>query len=413
MKSYFSADFFTQNRQRLLKMLPADTLVIITANGVLQRSSDTTFPFSQDRNFWYVTGIHEPDVLLVIDSKQEYLILPPQNDVRDIFDGAIDIKKLRTTSGINDVRSFKQGWDEIRTALERKPHVCTIVPGPSYEPNHAMYVNPARRRLVQQIRHHAKGVKLRDLRAEFASLRVRKQPEELNALQAAVDITCDTFAALRSPNVLSTFQHEYELEAAITHEFRRKGAAGHAYSPIVASGKHATTLHYVTNEGELKPGELAVVDVGAEVEGYAADMTRTLSKKALTARQASVITAVTAVQDFALALLKPGTLLRDYERQVMLRMGKELKALGLITDSHDEAAIRYYYPHATSHFLGLDVHDVGTYNQPLEAGMVLTCEPGIYIPEESIGVRIEDNILITDGGHQNLSMRCAREAYVL
>jgi len=186
---------------------------------------------------------------------------------------------------------------------------------------------------------------------------------------------------------LQATHYEYELEAAISQGFRSQGADGHAFAPIVGAGQHSTTLHYLDNNGRLAPQDLIVLDVGASVEHYSADITRTVCKQSFTSRQLAVFEAVCAVQDYALSLLKPSVILADYEKQVRGYMGKQLQQLGLVGASL-ERTIDRYYPHGTSHFLGLDTHDVGDYRQPLAAGMVLTCEPGIYISEEAIGVRI-------------------------
>lgn len=180
------------------------------------------------------------------------------------------------------------------------------------------------------------------------------------------------------------------------------GATGHAFEPIVAGGKRACTLHNVSNNAPLRSGELIVCDVGAEVSHYAADLTRTVSRGKATQRQKDVHQAVGEVQSFALGLLRPGTRMQTYENKVAKYLGGQLKQLGLITSLKTDD-IRKYYPHATSHFMGLNVHDVGDYSLPLKPNTVLTCEPGIYIPAEGIGVRIEDDVLITSGGNQVLS----------
>jgi Xaa-Pro aminopeptidase len=172
-------------------------------------------------------------------------------------------------------------------------------------------------------------------------------------------------------------------------------------------------LHYTANNGKIDRNHLVVVDVGAEVENYAADITRTLCVSEPTKRQAEVLAAVRTVQQEALATLKAGILLKDYEQTVTRAMGKALVQLGLSKDKDDYVTLRRYYPHATSHFLGLDVHDVGDYMSVLEPNMVVTCEPGIYIPEEGIGVRLEDDVIITDSGVKNLSADCSYDAYVL
>ncbi len=205
------------------------------------------------------------------------------------------------------------------------------------------------------------------------------------------------------------YQHEYELEAEISNGFRKRGAAGHSFEPIVAGGARACTLHNVANNGQFAKSDLVVIDVGAEVEHYAADITRTISlSTAPSKRQQAVYAAVLDVQAYAFGLLKPGVLLKEYELLVEHYMGEKLRELGLIKII-DHDSVRTYFPHSTSHFLGLNVHDVGDYERPLEPGNVLTVEPGIYIEGESIGVRIEDDVLITKTGIKILSDRLPRK----
>jgi Xaa-Pro aminopeptidase len=185
--------------------------------------------------------------------------------------------------------------------------------------------------------------------------------------------------------------------------------SGHAFEPIVAGGPRACTLHNVANSGKLSADELVLMDVGAEIEHYAADITRTISLNGSPSRrQQAVHAAVLEVQEFALGLLKPGILLKEYEQQIEHFMGEKLRELGLIKIiTHD--GVRAYYPHATSHFLGLNVHDVGEYDRPLEPGVVMTVEPGIYIASEGIGVRIEDDVLVTPKGPKILSSKLPRD----
>ncbi len=413
MKTHFRSDFFSGNRQSLRERIKRDALVVVAANGVLQRSADTTFPFAQERNFWYLTGIDTPDVVLIMNGSDEFLILPPANATRDVFDGRIDTNQLIQQSGISEVLPHAVGWKKLKAVVQKQPDVYTIRTGPLYERNHGMYLNPARQRLQEQLRRISREVDLKDVRAEITRLRSIKQQPEIEAIREAVHITTESVDTVRKAAFLKACVYEYELEAMLSAEFRRLGASGHAYTPIVANGANATVLHYVANNAQLYDDRLTVVDVGAEYSHYAADITRTLCATKLTKRQQNIVTAVREVQQYALSLLKPGCLLRDYEKQVAGRMGKALQSLGLVARADDTAAVRRYYPHATSHFLGLDVHDVGAYEQPLAEGMVLTCEPGIYIPEEGIGVRLEDDILITSDGHENLSANCSYEPYVL
>lgn len=413
MNSHFTATFFSNNRAKLRQKLKFDYPVVLAANGELQRTADTTFPFQQESNFWYLSGIEVADMILVIEKDTEYIILPDISTTKAIFDGTPDVAAITQRSGIARVFGHSEGWDKLRTTLRTVGHTYTHIATHSRDSHSGMYTNPAQKRCLQTLRRKLTNLQLHDVTSTVAELRTIKQSEEIAAIQQAITISCDTLADVRAASQLSTYAYEYELEAAITQGFRSRGASGHAYTPIVASGSHATTLHYVTNNGAIRNDELVVLDVGAEVEHYAADITRTVSKQTPSARQSAVLNEVLQLQSFACSLLKPGTLLRDYERAVCQKMGEALMRLKLINNTKDIAAIRKYYPHATSHFLGLDVHDTGNYTAPLQKNMILTCEPGIYIPEEGIGVRIEDDILITEKGHKNLSADCSYEAFIL
>jgi Xaa-Pro aminopeptidase len=406
--SLFTADFFRANRRALVDRTQADVPVVVAANGLLQRGGDSSYAFTQDANFWYLTGIDEPDITLVIDGDDEFLIVPAREQNRETFDGAVDTAKLTRQSGIAKVVDETAGWKHLDQLLNGSGKVCLPAAAPAYLEHYGMYTNPARSRVAERLQHHIAELQIMDVRTELARLRMIKQPEELAALQKAIDITGRTLNEVLKAANPQEYEHEYQLEADIARGFRFHGGRGHSFEPIVAGGKNACTLHNVANQAPLNAGELVVVDVGAEYEHYAADITRTVSFGKPTARQRAVYDAVSAVQAFALDLLKPGTNLRQYEDKVARRMGQELKALGLIKTAK-KADIRKYFPHATSHFLGLNVHDVGDYTQALQPGVVLTCEPGIYIPEEGIGVRLEDDVLITKDAHEVLSVACRKQ----
>ncbi len=413
MDTFFTADFYSGNRRHLRQAVAADhadTAIVVTANGLLQKAGDTTFPFQQDSSFWYLTGVSEADLTLVIDGSDEFLIVPGRGASREAFDGIIDKEALRKRSGIKEILSEDAGWRKLEALLRKSRKVLTPQAPPDYINNFGMYTNPARAKLAERLRgviDNSKQVTIEavDIRPQLAALRVIKQPVELQALQRAIDITIDSLGLLTAPERFVSYQNEYEIEADLTREFRFRGAAGHAFAPIIAGGKRACTLHNVSNEAKLPQDSLVVLDVGAEVSHYAADITRTrIYGHKPSARQQAVFDAVLDVQAYALTLLLPGTLMKDYEQAVETYMGRTLQKLKLVKHpNHDE--IRQYFPHATSHFLGLDVHDVGDYQLPLEVGTVLTCEPGIYISEEGIGVRIEDDVLITADGHTVLSSR--------
>lgn len=404
MQTYFGPEFFTKNRQKLRERLGSKTPIVITASGNMQRGGDEPMPFHQDSNFWYLTGINGADLVLVILPKSAYIIVPGLSAIREAFDGAHDVEAYRKRSGIAEFLAEQEGWQRLRKDLEKAGSVATLASAPPYLKNHGLHMLPFRRRLIQRLKRMVSGLEVQDIRADLAAMRVIKQPEELKALQQAIDITNATLQDIASKD-LSGVKYEYEIEALLSHGFRKRGAKGHAFAPIVGAGQHGTTLHYLDNEGPVNPDDLIVLDVGAEVEHYAADITRTVSQHPITGRRAEVFNAVGAVQDYALSLIKPGVLPRDYEMAVEKFMGEKLLELGVIAEPSREE-IRTYFPHATSHFLGLDTHDVGDYHAPWETGMVITCEPGIYIPEEGIGVRIEDDILITKDGCKVLSQAC-------
>ncbi|HSX07622.1 MAG TPA: Xaa-Pro aminopeptidase [Candidatus Saccharimonadales bacterium] len=404
----FTSDFFAGNRDRLRQLFTGTAPIVITANGLLQRGGDDTYPFFQDANFWYLTGLNEPDLVLVLDKDKEYIIAPGRNAMRQTFDGALDVDAIIQRSGVRTVTDEKDGWRQLSARLKRVQHVATLAAPPAYLDGYDMYTNPARARLVAALKEVNASLEPLDLREHLARMRTVKQEPELAALQAAIDITMATLKDVTRVQQLAKYGYEYEIEAAITAGFRKRGAVGHAFSPIVASGKRACTLHNITNNGQLAADELVVLDVGAEVEHYSADVTRTAALGKPSPRQRKVHEAVLDVQNYAMNLLKPGVTLREYEKQVEHYMGEKLRELGLIKTIKTEA-VRQYFPHATSHFLGLNTHDAGDYERPLEPGAVLTVEPGIYIAEEAIGVRIEDDVLITADGITNLSARLPRE----
>ncbi|HEV2403662.1 MAG TPA: Xaa-Pro peptidase family protein [Candidatus Saccharimonadales bacterium] len=404
MSSPLSADFFAGNRARIRQLFTGTAPIVITAYGRLQQGSDEAYPFSQDSSFWYLTGIDEPDVVLVMDKDKEYLIVPEKSAVSDVFDGAIDEHELMSTSGVREVMSARDGWKYLGARLKRVRYVATLAAAPAYIDVLGLYTNPARAILMARLKQHNAKIKLLDIRTHLARLRMVKQPVELAAIQAAIDVTIDTLKTITRPSQLSRYANEYEVEADISRGFRRAGAQGHAFAPIVASGQRACTLHNITNQGALASGELLVLDVGAQVNHYAADITRTVSLGQPSRRAQAVIAAVREVYDFATSLLRPGVLMHDYEKQIENFMGEKLRELGLIKSIEHEA-VRHYFPHATSHFLGIDTHDNGDYERPLEPGVVMAVEPGIYIPEEAIGVRLEDDFCITADGVQCLSAR--------
>lgn len=409
MEMSFGSEFFAGNRERLRQLFTGTAPIVITANGLLQQATDEPFHFRQDGNFWYLTGIDEPDLVLVMDKGREYLIVPGRGASREAFDGALSFEELKKQSGIDTILDEKDGWKQLESRIKKVQHVATLAANPAYVEALGMYTNPARATLIKRLKGVNKDLELLDLRQHLSRMRMVKQPLELKALQQAIDVTIDTLKEVARPSTLSKYAFEYEVEADISRGFRRRGTSGHGFWPIIASGPRACVLHNMNNNAALASDELLTIDVGACYEHYNADITRTISLGGKPSRrQQAVHEAVQAAQDYAYSLLKPGVIPTEYEKQMEQFVGEKLRELGLIKSiEHDQ--VRRYFPHATSHFLGIDVHDSGDYEHPLEPGVVLTVEPGIYIPEEGIGVRLEDDILITEDGCRNLSERLPRE----
>ncbi|MBP9853161.1 MAG: Aminopeptidase N-terminal protein [Patescibacteria group bacterium] len=404
-----AAPFFRSNRNKLRKSLDG-ACAVVAGNGSVQRKSDTTFSFAQDGNFWYLTGVNEPDCVLFLGATEadDFLITPDKTATQEAFDGIVDHEKICTASGIGRCYTAREGWKRVERLLGTQTTLYTLPGRPAYDVGHGMYRNPAPTAVARKLKRRLPNLTQRDIRPHIASLRAIKSSAEIRCIQKAIDTTTEGLEVVRQKLEQHRYNTEAEIEAELTYLFRTRGASGHAYQPIVAGGKNSTVLHYVQNDSRLASGTLLVLDVGAEYSQYCADITRTLPIGNRTERQASVYDAVLRIQVAAIELLRPGLSFREFEESVRQNMASELAALGLVKDKNDHASVAQYYPHATTHFLGLDVHDVGNYNEPMRPGMIITCEPGIYIPEEGIGVRIEDDILITKDGHQNLSAACPK-----
>lgn len=397
MSDIFTSDFYVGNRKKLRTLFQGTAPIVITANGKLQKGTSDHFRLYQDGNFLYLTGINEPDLILVMDKDKEYLILPERSDGSEVFYGANDAAKLTKISGVTEILDNATGWKKLNSRLKKVRHVATFGAAPAYIEHYDFYTNPARATVIARIKEQAPDIELLDLRQHLAVMRMVKQPAEIVAIQQAVDISTKVFKEVKRK--LPKLTQEFEVEALLSYGFRKQGADGIAYDTIAASGQNACTMHYGDNSQALAANQLLLIDAGAAVNRYAADLSRSYAYGALTKRQEQIWQAVKDVHEFAIAGLKPGVTIRENELRVEQFMGEKLRTLGLIKNV-ESGETRKFFPHATSHFLGLDVHDAGDYDRPLEPGVVLTVEPGIYIPAENIGIRLEDDILIVaDGAH--------------
>lgn len=368
--------------------------VCLGAFDAMQHSKDDSGPFLQEANFAWLTGIHEPGWRCLVTADTFYLCAPEIDDIHRTFAGGLSEEEALKVSGADEIVST----DVFNTLLAAMGDTIYALGDDPHQEYYTFAVNPAPRRLWTHLEGVVETVK--DCRTMFARLRAIKTPEEIGVIRKAIAVTIDAFEHAQAQLKEGAVRYEYELEAEMTYVIRISGATGHAYAPIVASGKNALTLHYAENNHPLPKDGLVLIDVGAQVDGFAADITRTLVVGAPTDRERVVHEAVQHAQAEVIRLIKPGVLLAEYQEQSDKIMKRALKELGLFTHPGD---FRKYFPHAISHGLGMDVHESLGGFKAFMPGMVLTVEPGIYIPEEGIGVRIEDDILVTEEGHENLS----------
>lgn len=398
------ATFFETNRQAVMHKLEG-SLLVVPAYSEMQRGNDAAYMFEQEANFWYLTGIEHANWWLIIDGTRgkSWLVSPDVDDVHVLFDGSLSASEASRVSGVSEVLDRDAALALLRRESRTRQFVY-VVDQPQYHEHFGFTLNPA----PHELREHCQRIftQVQDFRPKLAELRAIKRPEEIAMMQAAINLTIDAFEAAKTK--MASYKHEYEVEADFSHYFRSRGAIGHAYDPIVAGGSNACTLHYGANSATLKKGSLLLLDIGARVGGYAADITRTYAVGKPTKRQREVHSAVVNAQAQIIALIAPLLSVEEYHRHVDEIMKKALIELSLIRDEADEN-YRKYFPHAISHGLGVDVHDALGRPKYLEEGMVWTVEPGIYIPEEGIGVRIEDDILVTPKGYRNLSAKLSTD----
>ena len=404
-------ELFSENRRRFRELLPPASLAIFHANDVPPTNADGTMAFRQNNDLYYLSGVDQEESILVLfpDARlaqhREILFLKETSEHILIWEGyKLTRDEARQNSGIPNIMwldSFKAVLPALMNEAENvylnsNEHIRAVV---EVETRDARFVQSLQRQYP--LHTYRRAARL------LHQLRAIKSPEEIGALRQACAITEKAFRRLLGfvrPGVW-----EFEVEAEIVHEFLRNRSRGPAYGSIVASGKNACVLHYTTNDNQCQAGEVLLLDFGAEYANYAADLSRSLPVDGkFTPRQRQVYDAVLAVMDFAKTRLVPGAEIEDYHRQVGERMAQELIKLDLLTaadvKNQDPAAPLYkkYFMHGTSHYLGLDVHDVGYKYRTFEAGMVYTVEPGIYISEEGLGIRLENDILLTPGGNEDL-----------
>ena len=417
--SAIKKDLYIDNRKNFSKHLKPNSLALFVSNDILPTNGDGSLGFIQNSDLLHLSGVDQEDTILLIypdakDGKQkEILFIKETSELIAIWEGAKLTKQQATdVSGIINIMWFHEfektfkaiGFQAEHFYLNSNEHTRRYIDMETAE----MRFN--KKIMAQFPLHHIE-------RSAPIMHRIRsiKHPIEIELMQQACNITEKGFRRLLSftkPGVM-----EYEIEAELIHEFVRNRSRGFAYGPIIASGGNACVLHYVENNKECKNGDVILLDVAAEYGNYASDMTRCIPVSGkFTKRQREVYDAVLRVMKGAAAILKPGNTFEKYNAAVGDMMTRELIQLGLITEEDVKnqnpawPAYKKYFMHGTSHFIGLDVHDVGFFAEPMQVGMAFTIEPGIYIPEENLGIRLENNYIITATGNNDLMKNIPLEA---
>ena len=406
------SQIFVENRKKFTALLKPNSLAIFTSNDIYPSSADGHLPFKQHSDILYLSGADQEESILVLfpdahkESLREVLFLKETNDLIAVWEGAkytkdraFDISGIKTVFWLSE---FERVFNEMAINAERiylnsnehlRAHVETEL---------------RQDRMNKWIKEHYHAHEFERSQPILHRVRGTKTESELEVMRKAAEITTKGYKRILKYMKPGVWEHE--LEAEFMHEFLINRSRGFAYNPIIAAGKNANVLHYIENNDQCNDGDLVLFDVGAEYGNYTCDVTRCFPVNGkFSARQAEVYNAVLRVHEGAISMLRPGIMLDDYHKKVGDLMTNELLTLGLITSDdvakEDPAwpAYKKYFMHGTSHYLGLDVHDYGLWTIPVEEGMVFTVEPGIYIPEEGLGIRIEDDIVVTKEGHENLT----------
>jgi len=407
-------NLFIKNRKNFMAQMKPSSLAIFNSNDIYPITADSTMPFQQHRDIFYLSGVDQEESVLVLfpdapnDAHKEILFLKETNEHIAVWEGEKLTKETALeTSGIKTVH-WLQEMEKVLFEVMTQCETVYINTNEHYRANVETETREARfvKHFLQKYPAHnvAKSNPI------LQRLRSVKDQIELDLIQKACDIT--EKGMRRVLNFVKPGVMEYEIEAEYMHEFLRNRSKGFSYTPIIASGNNANVLHYIENNQECKSGDLILIDVGAEYANYSSDMTRTIPVNGkFSKRQRDVYDAVNRVKKDATKLLVPGAIWKDYHVEVGNLMTSELLGLGLLdqadvkNENPDWPAYKKYFMHGTSHHMGLDTHDYGLLWEPMKANMVFTVEPGIYIPEEGIGIRLEDDVVIQENGEPFNLMR--------
>jgi Xaa-Pro aminopeptidase len=398
---------YIANRQKFAAQMATNTLAVFNSNDIYPVSADSTLPFAQHRDILALSGVDQEESILVLfpgasnPAHKEVLFLKETSELIAIWEGEKLTKQTAfETSGIQTVYWLQQ-FPTIFKQMMAEASGIYLNTNEHLRAN--TEVETREDRFIKQVKQDYPAHQVYKSAPIMHKIRSIKNQIELDLMQTACNIT--EAGVRRLLGFIKPGVWEYEIEAELAHEFLRKRSKGFAYTPIIASGKNACVLHYIENNQQCKDGDVILLDVGAEYANYSSDLTRCIPVNGrFTARQKAVYNAVLHVKNEATKLLVPGTIMAEYHKQVGHLMEEQLVNLGLISlddiKNQDAAwpAYKKYFMHGTSHFLGLDTHDVGLWHEPIAANMVFTVEPGIYIPAEGLGIRLEDDVVVQASG---------------
>ena len=401
-------NLFIENRKKFRNKLVKNTLAIFNSNDIMPTNADGTMPFRQNNDLFWLSGVDQEESVLVIypdnNEEKEILFLKETNNHIAIWEGSkLTKEEALNVSGISTVYWLSEMEEILKELIDK----CDgIYLNKNIHSRSASEVETRDDRFRKKI-YEKYDKEILEVAPIMHELRAIKSETEISLLQNACNITekgVRRILTFINPGVM-----EYEIEAELMHEFLRNRSSGFAYQPIIGSGRDSCVLHYIDNNKECKDGDILLMDFGAEYANYASDLTRTVPVNGrYSERQKDVYNSVLHVMKEATKMLRPGTMFKEYNAEIGKIMESELINLGLL-DKHEvrkqdpkNPLFRQYFMHGTSHYLGLDVHDVGDFDWPMKEGMVFTCEPGIYILEEELGIRLENDILITSNGPDDL-----------
>lgn len=401
------ASLFVRNRKKFMARMKPKSLAVFNSNDIYPISADSTMPFQQHRDIFYLSGVDQEESILLLfpdaikEENREVLFVRETNDHIAVWEGEKLSKEQATAvSGVGNVQ-WLSDFDKVFFDLMTEADTIYFNTNEHYR--QSVETQTREDRFIKKCKEKFPAHSWARSNPILQDLRGTKEPEEIALMQHACTITEKGFRRILGftrPGVW-----EYEIEAEFLHEFLRNRSKGFAYTPIIASGNNANVLHYVVNNQQCRDGDLILLDVGAEYANYSSDMTRTIPANGrFTKRQREVYDAVLKVKDEATKMLLPGTMWAEYHKEVGKIMTSELLGLGLLdkadvkNENKDWPAYKKYFMHGTSHHIGLDTHDYGPLKTPMTANMVFTVEPGIYIPDEGFGIRLEDDVVIQEKG---------------